>query len=814
MKILIGFLLLLPLLAGAATRELIPNSGFEMTDNQRATGWGDYDQGYQLDETIRHSGSRSIRCENAAASERRGASMTITLNQKTPAPLLISGWSKAENVGGSMDADYSIYVDLVYNDGTPLYGQVASFSVGTHDWQHKQALITPSKPLKEAHIYTLLRSHSGTAWFDDISAIELAGDGVFDSQPIGAPALKQASGWFAHDLAANTPLIPLLDAHGQQTNEAKAAGLLLKNAPSGSWGIARPYLEDTSRKDRAITIYYVERFTGKALRWWNDIRVITPIAASGEISNQVRVGVGATGSQSRYAWGCVTSQSAGRALASPPGSSPRIMRIGYHAGKSLFYIAFDLALTTKNKAETAPNGRARVEVAVERFNVSSIWGFRDAAKHYLAPNVAGPGGLWMPFTDPSTIAGVQDFGIRFHEGDNSIARDHKLGIKAYRYTEPMTWWMPMPVEMPRTYENAIALAKEIESRPQDSEERKMARALFSSGTMDETGRYQLQFQNTPWANGAVWVLNPSPGLPGDFTKARLSYTPGTQKKREASGGEHVDGEYLDSIEGWRETVDYNPLAIQHSGVPPTFDTDKLQPVMPIWFSVWELASMMRDDLHKSPGALLMANSTPWMIHQFCPLLDLQGTETNWNPEGSWRPDNDEICCYRRTLSGQKPYLLLQNTDFTKFGPEQMNKYFQRSLFYGFYPSMFSADAATKVYWENPALYNRDRELFKKFIPIVERINQAGWQPVTYASTGSGKVYVERWGDRYLTVFNDSDQTKEITLTVDSKSVRSKPNGSSLTELLSGKSLPGIKKAGMITVPLSIGSEACMVVDLE
>src|SRR6185369_16371776 len=106
---------------------------------------------------------------------------------------------------------------------------------------------------------------------------------------------------------------------------------------------------------------------------------------------------------------------------------------------------------------------------------------------------------------------------------------------------------------------------------------------------------------------------------------------------------------------------------------------------------------------------------------------------NWlGSDGQWRPDSDETFNLRRTMSAQKPYLLLMNTDYEKFTSVDVEKYFQRSLFYGVYPSMFSADAATKAYWDNPKWYNRDRPLFRKYIPILKRFSAAGWEPITEA----------------------------------------------------------------------------------
>ena len=51
---------------------------------------------------------------------------------------------------GSPDIDYSLYLDLVYADGTPLWGQTAPFATGTHDWQRRQVVVFPEKPVQVA----------------------------------------------------------------------------------------------------------------------------------------------------------------------------------------------------------------------------------------------------------------------------------------------------------------------------------------------------------------------------------------------------------------------------------------------------------------------------------------------------------------------------------------------------------------------------------------------------------------------------------------------------------------------------------------
>ncbi len=148
-----------------------------------------------------------------------------------------------------------------------------------------------------------------------------------------------------------------------------------------------------------------------------------------------------------------------------------------------------------------------------------------------------------------------------------------------------------------------------------------------------------------------------------------------------------------------------------------------------------------------------------------------GTETNWVREGRYEPVSDAQMSLWRTMACRKPYLLLMNTNYDTFTPEMVEKYFQRSLFYGIFPSMFSHNAAENPYWRNPNWYNRDRPLFKKYVPLVKSVAEAGWQPVTGATCDNPGIFVERFGPDaggavYLTLMNERAQPQKGTVTVD------------------------------------------------
>ena len=144
--------------------------------------------------------------------------------------------------------------------------------------------------------------------------------------------------------------------------------------------------------------------------------------------------------------------------------------------------------------------------------------------------------------------------------------------------------------------------------------------------------------------------------------------------------------------------------------------------------------------------------------------------------------------FRRALCRQKPYCLLMNTDYAKFTPDLVERYFQRCLFYGVWPGFFDQDAASKdPYWASAKKwYERDRPLFKKYIPLLRRVTAAGWQPFTHATCDNPKLLVERFGPEpggsvFLTLLNDTADTQSGIVTADLKAL-------SLTQSASAREL--------------------------
>jgi hypothetical protein len=814
--------------------------------NQNATaGWQKWGEGFALREGEGRNQSRAVFIERSATDGERGIWQEVTLDQKTARPILLSGWSRAEGVTGTPDADYSLYADLTFQDGTSLWGESAPFRTGTHDWQQARHLITPEKPVKSIRFYALFRVHTGRVWFSDLSVGNVTAPidaALFDSLVVRPIPQSTPSKNAQTANREKTSIYRTTDGLALEVgNDGQVAALrldqrnLTSGAPSGflvrDVGNASDFhplrvgpnatlklqletqisaaedhlviegrVADLSGQDRAISLVFALPVDARGWSWGQTMRESLSIGDE-ELSNTVAFFAGSNGRHSLYPFANIHDAQSGLALAIDPDFAAQ-NRLAVNGATRQFYLTYDFGLTPEKS-----DARFRFVL----YRTDPKWGFRAALakmgrifpQMFAVQDATKRQGLWMPFTDIRKVQGWQDFGFRFREasasvmGEDSLKWDDENDILTFRYHEPMTWWMTMPADSPRTYEAALAQLQKTASDPK-SPTYNQARAVINSGFRDATGRYAVSFRDTPWSNGAVWSLNPDPNLPGESTGASLGWSAAMRDalyKNNPNG--NLDGEYLDSLEGYvTSNLNFDRDGFKVARAPLTFDTTTSQPAQHKALLVYDYTRWQSRDV-RAMGKLMFANSVPYRFTFLTPWLDVMGTEADWLREGNWTPDSDGLMSLRRAMSGAKPYLLLQNTDYDKFTTPYVEKYMQRSLFYGMFPGFFSADAATKPYWLNPTWYNRDRELFKKYLPIITPVAEAGWQAETLATSDNPDVWVERFGTPngplYLTLRNNAGTPQSARLTL--RAPLSAP--AQLRDLVTGQGV--ITKNGIIEV---------------
>jgi hypothetical protein len=996
-------------LGQAATgKQLLTNGDLERLQDGQLAEVKPWEKGYEVDQTVARSGKVSARIAITDVNAgQHGLTYPVVLNQQKPVPFTAELWSKAQDVSGTPDSHYSLYLDLTYMDGTPLWGQISPFAVGTHDWQKRTVTVVPEKPVREVSFHAIFRSHTGTAWFDDFvfSVLDLpAGAGVFDGIPVvrTAPGPRADSpqgsglgagpyfmirpdgqwdgvgftrlgGLFVRDAKRKSdfrqPLGRVTIVTSGYQFEATDEELGLKmtadyaNLKIGSNVVVRVdgTIENLTGEDRGVSVYCSLPLTADT--WHDDMRTGQQVKDGQSYSFTTQVGCGANGKMSLYPFGCVTGGSATTVLGAPL-DPPYLYRFGYDAASHELFGVEDLGLTKDSKT---PQKASFSFVLYRPLGP----GFRGALDAYYKcfPNAftkrTTVEGNWMAFDHISAVQHPEDFYFAFKEGTNDPDYDEAHGILTYTYVEPASYWMAMG-DLPRTPQAALELlAKQAAQQPPLAH----ASATMTSGVKLADGGYQMSIEDTPWCNGALFILNPDPDIPTtpqypqnqgmllwksirgglgeggaeasiggwggwdagyqaaagqgrggsqaallnrptlgagqglsqlipvrqeqpgritvrawckaegvtgerdkdfsiycDLTLANgqpswghsvpfnlgtydweqqqvvidlpervnamslhllfrgnhtgrawfddvsvtvegsdnnLVANPGLEPKQVSKA--HIDGTYIDSLEMASGLLDFDRRHWRAAEAPLVYTTADGLPTELLMFGTYEFIKDVSEKMH-AEGRTIFANAALHRFAQCAGVLDVMGTETNWNWQGKYTPMTDATCNFKRALCYQRPYLLLQNTVLEDFPVALVEKYMQRAIFYGLFPSFFSHNASERTYWTRPDIYNRDRHLFKKYLPVAQAISAAGWEPMTFATTGNPKVYVERWGEGdhlYFTLFNDSDQPQEYSLQAELNSVMRGGKAKGLQNVIAGQDVPaeitreGLKAKGTL-----------------
>jgi len=930
--------------------------------------WNFWQEGYVVVPGAGRDGSRAIQCSLTDKILQYGAGQRVELNQEKPHPVVARAWSRAQDVSGSPDSGYSIYLDFIFQDGTTWWAQTSNFSVGTHDWEERQFIVVPKKPIRAAYVYLIFRGHTGTAYFDDVNVLELRGETyMFEGvpvrpQPVRAPVEKvwipymqtrnglqmalerkrarvcgvwvsqekvglNGPGFFARDAAARSDFLAPWNWDFEQQGgtlvikgDIEPLNLKLTAAmtPRDDCIHVSGLVEDTRGDQRAVTVYFGMPVDDSGWMWCDDPRTTIPATATIYANTSTTV-AGATGAMSKFPLGAIYKDSPdagprvrGVALGVPM-DIPRHYRIGFDSRTGLFYVAFDFGLSPN---ATSTPGKATFDFVI--FPFSARWGFRGALAEYykLYPNYfqrrAPIEGLWLPKTDVSSIEEAEDFFFAYHTVRDNIGLKAQPGASSFVYSDPTNVWVPLPENIPRTAEDAIAYVQNQTSAS--------SQQVASSGLLDITGRVVLSMKDTPWCNGAAFAVNPDPQLPGAVNKGtyeidsvvqRLSgggapvlpawpspegncaidagggrghgqalrletsrsapragvgqrvlvsqsearplelrgYVKMKRQKRgqesgcsisvtmvdaqgtsateripvaqestdfveirktievgkpvatatiklllqddkgatawfddfffgeggsdanllqdggmegEPSASGAMAGAYIENLNGWGTTINYNQDHFSQAEMPLVYDNHTRKVGILNMFSTYEYEQKLAETLH-GQGRLLMASGAFGFPMN---MVDIVCMDINWCIQGRWLPSADEDLMAQRVLACQKPICLAMNTDFDSFLREPITadidqkvdenierqpslvmaeRYFQRALFYGMFPGFFSKDGATKAFFENPEWYNQVRPLFKKYLPLIQQLSKAGWEPITGAETKADRVYLERYG---------------------------------------------------------------------
>ena len=206
-------------------KKFVPGNGrIKVDSNITSTGWQNCAYGFTVVDDVTHSGRRAITLSSPTLEKWSGARQIIYFEKPVTGMFRFGGFSKAENV--SQGEDYNLYLDILYADGTALWGMKAVFSPGTHDWEFSDNYFKVDKPIKEIQVHVLLRKTTGKAWFDDLFLEEAA---------VKMGAFRVEGGLFGEGTAAVAGSIPWKKEGVQVRLRVQPENVPLENTASGTF---------------------------------------------------------------------------------------------------------------------------------------------------------------------------------------------------------------------------------------------------------------------------------------------------------------------------------------------------------------------------------------------------------------------------------------------------------------------------------------------------------------------------------------------------------------------------------------------------
>lgn len=545
-------------------------------------------------------------------------------------------------------------------------------------------------------------------------------------------------------------------------------------------------------------------------QWHNDIAGSVPIEAGKRYENAVSLRAWADlpewrdqpelrmGYSNRNFVTVVTGP-AGLCLAVPL-DRPCVHRTAYDGAAKRLEIVYDFALAPETRT---PN---QAEFAFDLYACDPRWGMRSALARYyelypeLFRRVVNEPGQWMAFSRLSEIDNVDEFYFGLQEGASEPAYDDQLGVLSTTYFTHAGMGANLPDYDP-----------EKDPLPPHEVQVQAMEAAFKARTGIDGVYQQVGLHN---AQGKLdvrkWIayghliaqFNLDPELPyGDWTlKRALAMLDQAQGSSRAG----LDGFYYD---GLSTGINYNPKHFRTADAPCLWDPVAKKPLLDNFLSSCEFARAAAEML-RPRGKITMMNGAMGASFYVAPWLDVLGSETGL------RLSRSQLN-YIRAITWHKPFLTLLKGNYEQqIGRPEIERYMKQCLAYGIVPGFFdwptSGLGPGSGYWLHPRYYERDRDLFRKYLPLCCTLAKVGWEPVPYARSSNGKVCVERFGPAegvvWLTLANEDARSQQTTLAVEAKPLRLDPANVQAVDAISDAPIALTPRNGELCAPIELAPD--------
>ena len=538
-------------------------------------------------------------------------------------------------------------------------------------------------------------------------------------------------------------------------------------------------LRDTTGEDRGLRVGFSLPVDGRGFTWWDDIAVSRTIVVGQEYANYgSNWGVGPNRQVSTYPFASVTGDGAGLTLAQRM-DQPRFFRLFYDSAVG-YCVDYELGLS----AETAKfPSSASFHFLLYRHEPE--WGMRGAAQRYydIFPEFfkvrAERQGLYC-YGIPNDLENPEEFGFcydlaGFHRPDRGKLQEHGIYLLVHPMgTEAHIRW---PKGHDWGAENGRPTLEQIEeiiytSRPEyaDGPQWKGLTQRHRQASFEESRqRVMNSAVHGPDGHLRLYPYNETiefiatsadPELPlPNMAEGERRYYIGPHEETAAKVGKEIDGVDFDNIalSAGRTRANFRREHFRYVDHPLVYDAATGKVCIQTGMNFYEFVKEISDEMH-AQGKLCTGNvgSDPHNQTFFGHLLDKHGGEIQFYAQ------TRDLRAFR-TLAFQKPVSHIIYSGTTDANQEE--GVMHRWLAFGEFP------AITELAFSRGSDFEQGRPLYRRFMPAMQRVARAGWEPITHARVEGDGLFAERFGnwsdgDLHFTVHNDADESRNGRLIVE------------------------------------------------
>lgn len=777
------------------TKNLLPNPSFEndRNANRIPDGWRPsfFDRKRtrpKLIEGVARTGNRSLLIHNKVKKNSRLLITDVEVEPNTY--YFLTGWVKTENITPTAPTALSwghispVQISLnKISNGKWIGSKNAYGYTGSNDWHKFGVGIYTDKKTTHLKVSFNLKDGAGKVYFDDFYLGKLFQD---EELPVRSNVVKESerNSWIQKAFFPRDKII--LSAKYSVKSDA-----IEVNAQ----------VTTDLQNDVPLKLCFVLPIDANGWKWADYVRssrAIDTYKTKYEYATEYNESI-----MSRYPFNTIYSDAGSISIGSNI-SNPRVQKSW--VDDSGFHTCISLGLS-----RTASNFPSSANASFVLYTSNPKWGYRSATSRYYkifseafkrridssregAWFISPRNGNEKSLVHPKNISVANDYGLSM----NMI----RFGLTVHQanFTKPEPAkelkWSQNSNKLSMIYSHQWIYRKTFDTidinEPektafQNTSKNKISRDFSSAASRsiikDINGRFLYELYKAPRSDQYVFQYYQNAGY---FDKSgKLDWSDAIFKNhifhvidnaRRFKG--RIDGFHLDSLSGmrrWGEADNYNEDHWDTTTLPLTFSYNTGQVTQNIALSNYAHISKLSDYLRNN-GYFLSANyngsearAGSWFAAD---KIDYFGIEQQLSAKSSLSNDlfvtQDSFAMYKRTIAYKRPISSLNVTDFlARLSLDDQISVLERSLFYGIWDG-FSA-ITPKV---NKMMQNQDiRSLYKKYTPIIERLTNVGWEPVSYADSDNVDIWLERYGnlsddEMFLVLRNETKDMQKGIIRID------------------------------------------------